>query len=141
MTARQRKRLLQVLGMLCLGIAAASLIVLALKENIQLYFTPSEWAQNRPPIDQRIRLGGLVLPGSLLRDPGDLKVVFTISDGAQDIRVNYTGILPDLFREGQGVIVSGYSEDNHQFHAVQVLTKHDERYVPKELKHTLKAMP
>lgn len=122
----------------CLGLATA-LALYALRDNISYFFTPSEIAALRGKNDPRVadgavfRLGGLVKPGSLKRAGDDLAVRFAVTDGAADIAVSYTGITPDLFREGQGVVARGALAGD-EFTATELLAKHDEKYTPPELK-------
>jgi cytochrome c-type biogenesis protein CcmE len=110
---------------------------MSLKESIQLYFTPSELVEQSLTERQVVRMGGLVMENSVRRDEASLKVQFHVTDGLANLPVYYEGVLPDLFREGQGVIVKGTYNPTLGFHAQEVLTKHDERYVPRELQHTL----
>jgi cytochrome c-type biogenesis protein CcmE len=91
------------------------------------------------PQDKQIRLGGLVAAGSVQRDPDSLEVQFTVTDGRHDVPVSFEGILPDLFREGQGVIAHGYLDDGGHFHAHEVLARHDETYMPPEVMKSLEA--
>jgi len=119
-----------------LMVAAAVLVSVAFRDAIVFFFSPSELmaAEQRP--DQRLRLGGLVAEGSLVRGQGET-VRFDVTDGAETIPVEYTGVLPDLFREGQGVIAEGHMRDG-RFVAAEVLAKHDENYMPKEVAEALR---
>lgn len=121
-------------GLAVLGIAAA-LVLNALDSNIALYVTPSDVAAGKAPQARAFRIGGLVKDGSLKRE--NLTVHFVITDIAHDIPVAYTGILPDLFKEGKGAVVQGHLSDDGQFTASEVLAKHDENYMPPEAKHAL----
>jgi cytochrome c-type biogenesis protein CcmE len=125
------------LGFLLLGlaglVAVTALVLNAMKGNLSYFFSPSEIAQGKAPQDHVFRLGGLVEQGSVTRNPGDLKVNFVVSDGAEKIKVSYTGILPDLFKEGQGVIAQGKLATGGVFVAQEVLAKHDENYMPPEV--------
>jgi cytochrome c-type biogenesis protein CcmE len=112
---------------------AVALILSALEDNVIYFYGPSELGEVRP--DQRIRIGGLVTPGSISRL--DRTVSFEVSDGAAATRISYDGVLPDLFREGQGVIAEGYFDGNG-FAADFILAKHDETYMPKEVADILK---
>lgn len=141
MTGKQKKRLLQALVILAASALVISLILLSLKESIQLYYSPNELVDATLRPQQTVRMGGLVMQDSLVREPNSLKVHFDVTDGLRTVRVTYEGVLPDLFREGQGVIVKGTYLPGTGFQASEVLTKHDERYVPKELQHTLGAAP
>jgi cytochrome c-type biogenesis protein CcmE len=136
MTRKQRRLVLigASLGVLAL---AAGLVLSALKDSIVFFNSPTDVVEKKVVPGSRIRLGGLVKPGSLQR--GDhLAVRFEVTDGNQAIAVNYQGILPDLFREGQGVIAEGALQPNGAFKADAVLAKHDERYMPKEVADALK---
>ena len=136
MTRKQRRLVLigASLGVLAL---AAGLVLSALKDSIVFFNSPTDVVEKKVVPGSRIRLGGLVKPGSLQR--GDhLAVRFEVTDGNQAIAVNYQGILPDLFREGQGVIAEGALQPNGAFKADAVLVKHDERYMPKEVADALK---
>jgi len=121
-------------GVAAIGIAAA-LVLNALNSNIALYVTPSEVAAGKAPQGQAFRIGGLVKAGSLKRD--NLTVHFIVTDLVQDIPVAYTGILPDLFKEGKGAVVQGRLGADGRFTASEVLAKHDENYMPPEAKHAL----
>ncbi len=122
-------------GLLGLGIAAF-LTLTAFQEALVFYYMPSDLQSKKIPSEQRIRLGGLVEPRSL-RQNGE-KVSFKITDQKKFIDVTYQGILPDLFREGQGVVVEGYLRNPTEFQAEMVLAKHDENYMPKEVADRLK---
>src|SRR6202790_4270631 len=106
MTPR-RKRLLVVLGILVGVGASVSLAVMASRENIMFYYDPSQVVQGKAPLAQRFHLGGMGVKGSVARKPGDLEVQFVLTDFAHEVPVEYTGVLPDLFREGQGIIAQG----------------------------------
>jgi len=123
-----------------LGVAIAiGLIMYALRQNINLFFTPSEIAADQAPIGQRIRVGGLVLAGSVERSQTSLYVEFTLTDTSEEVRVTYEGILPDLFREGQGIIAEGEIGADGVVKAHQVLAKHDENYTPPEVQKAIEA--
>lgn len=138
MTATQQKRLYWALGALLVAGLFAVLLSLALKENLQLYYTPADIHQGRAPVNHAIRLGGMVVPGSVHHEQETMKVVFTLTDGVDHVEVQYQGILPDLFKEGQGIVAQGLLTQDHQFMAQEVLAKHDENYMPKALKSTMK---
>ncbi|HEX8987993.1 MAG TPA: cytochrome c maturation protein CcmE [Rhodocyclaceae bacterium] len=121
-------------GLAALGIAAA-LALNALNSNIALYVTPSEVAAGKAPQGQAFRVGGLVKEGSLKRD--NLTVHFVVTDTVKDVPVAYTGILPDLFKEGKGAVVQGKLGADGQFVASEVLAKHDENYTPKEAQQAI----
>ena len=121
-------------------VGAAALVLSALNKNISYFYTPTALLEEPTAPTSRIRLGGLVLAGSIER--GDaVTTTFTISDGQSAINVAYSGILPDLFREGQGVIAQGRLAANGEFSADTILAKHDENYVPRELADTLNETP
>jgi cytochrome c-type biogenesis protein CcmE len=123
-----------VAALVAIGVAAL-LILNALNSNIALYVTPSEVAAGKSPQGQAFRIGGMVKEGSVKRD--GLTVNFVITDLAKDIPVAYTGILPDLFKEGKGAVIQGRLDSNGRFIASEVLAKHDENYMPPEAKHAL----
>lgn len=139
---RQRKLLVLLSAFTVLSLAAA-LVLYALKQNINLFYTPTQITQGKAPYQQGIRVGGMVEKGSVIRAKDGLQVEFKISDLNQTITVVYTGILPDLFREGQGVVVEGQLVNSQRVQATQVLAKHDEKYMPPEVKAALtqKAAP
>ncbi len=121
------------------GVAAAvSLAVMASRENIMFYYDPSQIAAGKAPTAKRFRVGGMVVKGSVVRKPGDLQVRFVLTDFAHTVPVEYTGVLPDLFREGQGIIAHGTMGSNGAFVADEVLAKHDEKYMPPEVAASLK---
>ena len=121
-------------ALIAVGLAVV-LILNALNSNIALYVTPSDVAAGKSPIGQAFRIGGMVKDGSIKRD--GLTVHFVITDMVKDIPVAYTGILPDLFKEGKGAVIQGRLDPNGQFIASEVLAKHDENYMPPEAKHAL----
>ena len=134
----RRKRLLLVLAMV-IGVGlAVSLTIYALRQNINLFFAPSQIAAGEAPLNRTIRVGGLVVDGSVKRDPESLKVAFRLTDNASTVEVQYEGILPDLFREGQGIIARGELQPEGVIHASEVLAKHDENYMPPEVAESLK---
>ena len=128
--------------MLCVVCAlglATGLILYALRQNISLFYTPTQLKAGASQRVHRVRAGGMVVRGSIERSTSDLMVRFQLTDYHSTINVAYRGILPDLFREGQGVVVQGEWLPNQTFHAVSVLAKHDENYMPPEVKAALKA--
>jgi cytochrome c-type biogenesis protein CcmE len=137
MTPR-RKRLFVVLGILGGVAASVSLAVMASRENIMFYFDPTQVVEGKAPLAKRFRIGGMVVEGSVERKPGDLQVRFVLTDFAHEVPVEYTGVLPDLFREGQGIIAHGTMSSNGAFVADEVLAKHDEKYMPPEVAASLK---
>jgi len=116
---------------------AVGLILFALRDSIVFFYGPTEMAEKAPPRGTHLRIGGLVKGGSLAYQ-GSSTVVFAVTDLKHDIKVSYTGLLPDLFREGQGVVAEGTVEGPGLFHADTVLAKHDERYMPKDVADKLK---
>jgi cytochrome c-type biogenesis protein CcmE len=137
MTPR-RKRLFVVLAILGGVTASVSLAVMASRQNIMFYYDPSQVAAGQAPSDKRFRIGGMVVKGSVVRKPGDLNVRFVLSDFAHEVPVQYSGVLPDLFREGQGIIAHGTLNSSGDFVADEVLAKHDEKYMPPEVAASLK---
>jgi len=123
-------------GLLALG-AAAALVLNAFQSNLVFFFTPSQVVAKEAPQSRPFRIGGLVVAGSLARDPNSLTVHFRVTDTAQTIPVTYTGLLPDLFKEGKGVIAQGALGPDGAFHATEVLAKHDENYMPPAAKDAI----
>lgn len=136
MKPKRKQRLIIILGILVAVGAATGLMMFALTENINLFYTPSEIAEGKAPVERRIRVGGLVVPGSVKRGD-DLMVTFDLTDNAEQITVRYAGILPDLFREGQGIIANGKLIKGTLVEADEVLAKHDENYVPPEVQEAI----
>ena len=134
----RRKRLTVVLVILMGVSTAAGLTLYALQQNINLFYSPSQIDAGEAPFERSIRVGGLVVPGSVKRDPNSLRVMFTLTDNLKQVRVNYEGILPDLFREGQGIIARGVLKQDGVVRAEEVLAKHDENYTPPEVANSLK---
>ena len=137
MTPRQ-KRLAWIVAGLVLVAAAVGLVLFALKNNVSLYFTPTQVHHNEAPQGRNFRIGGLVEAGSVKRETDGLTVRFNITDTAQNMQVIYKGILPDLFKEGKGVVAQGKLEADGVFRAEEVLAKHDENYMPPEAADALK---
>jgi cytochrome c-type biogenesis protein CcmE len=131
----RHKRAAIIVGALIAISIAVVLILNALNSNIALYVTPSDVAAGKSPAGQVFRIGGMVKDGSVKRD--GLTVHFVITDMVKDIPVAYTGILPDLFKEGKGAVIQGRLDPSGQFVASEVLAKHDENYMPPEAKHAL----
>jgi len=125
-----------VAGVAALGVATA-LVLNAFQSNMVFYLTPTQVATNEAPRDRAFRVGGLVEEGSLVREKDALTVRFKVTDTARTIPVVYTGILPDLFKEGKGVIAQGRVGADGVFRATEVLAKHDENYMPPEVKDAL----
>jgi cytochrome c-type biogenesis protein CcmE len=130
----RRRRLLIIVFLLAGLSVTAALVLTALEENINLFYPPDQVAAGEAPVGKRIRAGGMVLEGSVDRASDSLEVAFVLTDrrGAE-VPVRYSGILPDLFREGQGILVTGELDAAGVFHAEEVLAKHDENYMPPEL--------
>jgi cytochrome c-type biogenesis protein CcmE len=139
MTAR-RKRLWMVVGIVAGVAVAAGLALTALRENVMLFYAPTDIAAKMPATAERFRLGGMVEKGSLKKTAGTLDVQFYVTDYKHTVEVKYSGILPDLFREGQGVVAHGRMQGN-VFVADQILAKHDEKYMPPEVAKALKDNP
>ncbi|TPL37271.1 cytochrome c maturation protein CcmE [Mesorhizobium sp. B2-4-6] len=137
MTRKQKRLSVIVTGLLFLG-AASGLTFYALGQKASYFYMPADLAAASVPPGQRIRLGGLVEKGTIVRGQGAM-VAFSVTDTQRSVKVNYTGILPDLFREEQGVIAEGAFGPDGVFIADSVLAKHDERYMPKEVAEGLKA--
>lgn len=132
MTSKQQHRFWR-LGLIMLAIAGMTLFILtSLQDNILYFMTPTELLA-KPTKDKKMRLGGLVAKGSVVKDPQTLTVHFNVTDNENTLAVVYQGILPDLFREGQGVIAEGKWQDDAIFQATTILAKHDENYQPPEL--------
>ena len=117
--------------------AAAALVLSAFQSNLVFFFTPSQVAANEAPQGRAFRIGGLVTPGSVTRQPDGVTVQFVVTDTAKNIPVVYRGILPDLFREGKGVVAQGQLGADGVFHASEVLAKHDENYMPPDAAHAV----
>ncbi|MCB1803378.1 MAG: cytochrome c maturation protein CcmE [Gammaproteobacteria bacterium] len=136
MKARHKRLGIILVGMAALGLASY-LVLNALEGNLSYFFSPTEVAEGKAPADHIFRLGGLVEAGSVKRDDGSLVVNFVVTDMAQRVSVAYSGILPDLFAEGQGVIAQGRMGSDNVFVAEEVLAKHDETYMPPEVADAL----
>jgi cytochrome c-type biogenesis protein CcmE len=137
MTPRQ-KRMVAVAAIV-IGVGAATFVATrAFQENLSYFYSPSQIAAGEAPDGRAFRVGGLVISGSVQRSPGSLEVRFALTDNARTVPVSYTGLLPDLFREGQGIIAHGKLDDRGIFVADEVLAKHDENYMPPEVKDSLK---
>jgi cytochrome c-type biogenesis protein CcmE len=134
---RKQKRLTMILGGLSVIGLAAGLVLYALSDTITFFHTPSDLAETGVQPGQRIRLGGMVEDGSVKKGPGTM-TSFSVTDQIAAITVSYNGILPDLFREGQGVVTEGKLQEDGSFLADTVLAKHDENYMPRELADSLK---
>ncbi len=137
MTPRQKRLWFIVAGVALVG-AAVGLVLFALKSNVSLYFTPTQVLNKEAPQGRSFRIGGLVETGSVQREKDGLTVRFNITDTTRTMPVIYKGILPDLFKEGKGVVAQGKLEADDVFHADEVLAKHDENYMPPEAADALK---
>lgn len=138
MNKKQKKRLTVTLSLLLLLSLAAGLVLYALKQNINLFFTPTQLLQAQLYPNQTVRIGGYVKKNSVNYDASGQHIHFLVTDNKNMILVNYHGILPNLFREGQGVVVTGQLNDLHTLNANQVLAKHDEKYMPWPLQKEFK---
>jgi cytochrome c-type biogenesis protein CcmE len=136
MTPRQ-KRMTLVFGIIAGVSVAGALALSAFRQNVTFFFDPTQVVSGEVPAGERFRLGGMVTKGSVQRAPGSLEVRFVVTDLKHDIAVSYTGVLPDLFREGQGVVAHGRMT-GATFVADEVLAKHDEKYMPPEVARSLK---
>lgn len=146
MNPRRKQRLITVGVIGGMVIGAVSLMLFALNDNIDLFYTPSEiidgkgQAAVKPQIGQRLRIGGMVVEGSVQRNQDTLAVEFDLVDTGPIVTVSYIGILPDLFREGQGIVATGVLQENNLIVADEVLAKHDEEYMPPELAEKMKGI-
>ena len=138
MTPKRRQRIL-LIAVMVIGVGIAAAFALnAFNENLMFFYTPTKVVAGEAPAGHLIRVGGLVTKGSVQRQQDGLTVVFDITDNAETIQVQYTGILPDLFREGQGIVAHGRLQSDRRFVADEVLAKHDENYMPPEVADALK---
>lgn len=146
MNPRRRQRLFAVSGILVLLSAGLGAMLYALNENVDLFYTPSQLVdglgddKEKPVVGQRLRIGGMVVAGSVRRDEYSLKVSFDLVDTGPTVTVHYDGILPDLFREGQGIVAQGTLLDATTIQATEVLAKHDENYMPPEVAEAMKGI-
>lgn len=137
MTPRQR-RLALVAGILA-GVSVAALLAMrAFEDNVMFFFDPSQVATGEAPVDKRFRLGGMVRPGTVQRAPGSLEMSFIVTDFKRDVPVRYEGVVPDLFRENQGVVAHGRLGKDGTFVADEILAKHDQNYMPPEVAKAIK---
>ena len=136
MTPRQRRMTL--VAVIVLGVSVAGALALrAFRENVMFYFDPTKVAAGEVKVGQRFRLGGMVVKGSLQREPGTLNVHFVVTDFKNSVPVSYSNVLPDLFREGAGMVAHGRMDAAGTFQADEVLAKHDENYMPPEVARSL----
>lgn len=143
---RPRRQRLVLIGLVVAGVAvSAGLALRAFQENLLFFFSPTQVAEGEAPTTRAFRLGGMVVEDSVQREPGSLTMSFVLTDYARSIPVSYTGVLPDLFGEGQGVVARGQLSADGNFVADEVLAKHDENYMSPEVADALaaagKAMP
>ncbi|MGH8176084.1 MAG: cytochrome c maturation protein CcmE [Steroidobacter sp.] len=137
MTPRRRRMVL--VGLIVLGVGAAVAFALtAFQENLLYYYSPSDVSAGKAPTDRTFRVGGMVPEGTFVRPTGSLEAKFVVTDFAHNVTVSYTGVLPDLFREGQGIIARGRLGADGVFVAEEVLAKHDENYMPPEVADSLR---
>lgn len=134
----RKKRLITISIILATLAIAVALVMYALSQNINLFYSPTQIAQGEAPQDVTIRAGGMVVEGSVERDRETLDVVFAVTDYAYQVKIAYHGILPDLFREGQGIVAQGKLNSEGILIASEVLAKHDEEYMPPEISEALK---
>lgn len=137
MKPRHKRFAMIAVGVAALGIATV-LVLNAFQQNLVFFFTPTQVAANEAPKDRSFRIGGIVEPGSVKRQPDGVTVHFVVTDTAKNVPVVYRGLLPDLFREGKGVVTQGRMNAGGMFQASEVLAKHDENYMPPEAAHALK---
>ena len=129
----RKQRLIVVSLVVVLSSAAVGLVAFALRDNINLFYPPADVVAGKAPVDRSIRLGGMVVEGSIERSDTELDTIFWVTDYEASVPVRYGGILPDLFAEGEGVVAEGVLDDNGMLIATQVLAKHDENYMPPEV--------
>lgn len=135
----KRKRKMSLLLFLLFAIAiVVALVLYALRQNISLFYTPTQIAAGAASNKHSIRAGGMVVPGSIVREADGLTVHFKVTDYKQSITISYRGVLPDLFREGQGIVAQGTLINNNELNASTVFAKHDEKYMPPEVSDALK---
>lgn len=137
MTPKQKQRAIIVSALVAVTLAAIGLIIYASRSELNYYYSPIEVKEGKAPLERSIRIGGLVAPGSVVKSTETIDVAFDIMDGQDRVNVTYDKMLPDLFREGQGVIATGILTDTNTFTATEILAKHDETYMPPEVKESL----
>lgn len=146
MNPRRKQRLFATTSIILLVSAAIGIMLYSLSDNVDAFYTPSEIIDGKdktgvkPSIGQRLRIGGMVVPGSVSRDADTLAVSFDLADIGPSVTVQYQGILPDLFREGQGIVATGILQNTTLIVAHEVLAKHDEEYMPPELAEKMKGI-
>ena len=134
----KRRRLWMLLGSLATFGLAVGLVLVSLSDNLVFFYSPSQLVERPPSPDQRLRIGGLVEAGSVRKSADGLEIAFTVTDTRHSVQVRYRGALPDLFREGQGVVAEGMLGSDGVFQAREVLAKHDETYMPPEVARAIK---
>ena len=134
----RKQRLMIVIFIVVFSSIAVGLMVYALRENINLFYPPSKIAAGDVPHNTRIRAGGCVKPGSVQRSDQSLEIHFLITDGVADVKVNFNGILPDLFADGEAAVINGIVTESGEINASEVLAKHDENYTPPEVAEAMK---
>ncbi len=139
MTARQQRMVVVALIVVSVSLGVTFALT-AFQEDLLYFYSPSQIADGEAPENRQFRVGGLVIPGSVEREEGELEVKFTVTDNAHNMTVAYSGVLPDLFREGQGIIAHGVIDASGIFQANEVLAKHDENYMPPEVADSLKEL-
>ena len=137
MLVQRKKKLWLILFLVASVGTAVGLLMYSLSQNINLFMSPTQFANGEVPIGKTVRAGGLVEPGSVIRDDEGLGLQFAVSDGRAELVIRYEGLLPDLFREGQGIVALGKLNEDGVFIASEVLAKHDENYMPPEVKEAL----
>lgn len=141
LTAKNKSRLYFVIALLLGVVIAASLIIYGLSKNMVYFYTPTQVINKEAPINKSIRVGGMVVPGSIIKSKSSLNVIFQINDLKNTISISYDGLLPDLFGENQGVVVTGSLDSKSNFVANEVLAKHDENYMPPEVAEMMGIKP
>ncbi len=137
---KPRKQRMVFIGLVLAAVVVAAVFATqAFRNNLLFFFSPSQIAEGEAPTERQFRLGGMVLDGSVAREQGSLTVDFVVTDYAHSVPVSYTGILPDLFQEGQGVVAVGRIDTAGHFTADQIIAKHDENYMPPEVAEALEA--
>ncbi len=137
MNPQRKKRLLTILISVTGVGVAIGLVLYAMSENINLFYQPADVTAGKAPIDKSIKVGGMVVVGSVTRNNDSLKVSFEISDHQSTLKIHFNDVLPDLFKEGQGIVATGKLNQNLEFEASSVLAKHDENYMPPEVARAL----
>ena len=138
-TKNKKRRMILWLSSLAFFAIATSLILYALGNNLTYFLSPTQFIEQPAPVNVLLRIGGLVEEGSVIRSNNGLSVRFNITDGTYKVAIDYTGLLPDLFREGQGVVVECIKRKNGSLRTIRILTKHDEKYMPREVTKALKS--